>query len=115
MSLSYKIFNDYKSFCEKNDIAKFFLKNQTRYMIWLLSVTRFENPIIKNFSFYYKNIPLEISSQININNQIDLALQMKYLEKKKSDIDKRSIIITSTKESDDVFEIYFKNIYKILS
>lgn len=114
MSLAYKILNHYKKNSE-NKVVNFFLKNQTRFHIWLLSVARFDNATIKNFSFYYKNIPTHISSQININNHIDIAIEEGYLVKKKSDIDKRSTIITSTKLTDDAFNIFFKDLKSLLN
>lgn len=110
MSLSYKLLKTYNSLLINHKTISFFTKNQTRYFIWLLSVTRFDEPVIKNFNFFYKNIPDSISSKVNINNQIDLALENNFLEKKKSDIDKRSTIITATKITMDEFEIYRKNL-----
>lgn len=114
MSLALSIFNHHINSSNNNRCLKFFLKNETRYLIWILSVTRFDNPIIKNFAFYYKNIPPTVSSHININNQIDLALQENFLINKKSDIDKRSMIITATDETVEVFNDYFKKLKKIL-
>lgn len=109
MTIPYKIFKNHIKFRNKSKIVKFFLKNETRYLIWLLSSTRFENNTVKNFNFYYKNIPLDISSQININNQIDLALEEGFLIKKKSDIDKRSMIITSSEQTKKDFFDFFNS------
>lgn len=114
MSLAFKIFTNLIDL-RKNNIIKFFLKNDCRICIWILSVTRFEENIIKNFEFYYKNIPNDISSKININNQIDLAISKGYIEKKKSDIDKRSTIVTASDESVYQFNMLLKNLKKNLS
>ena len=110
MSFAFNIFNKILNCKSKYKSVDFFTKNETRILIWLLSVTRFDEKIIKNFSFYYKNIPLKISSQINVNNQIDLALENNFLEKKKSDIDKRSIIITATEKTVKEFNIFVNDI-----
>ena len=113
MSLAFKIFTDLIDL-RKNNVFKFFLKNECRIFIWLLSVTRFEENIIKNFEFYYKNIPDDVSSKININIQIDLGIAKGYLYKKKSNIDKRSMIITASEESVDQFNILLKILKKSL-
>jgi hypothetical protein len=113
MSLSFKIFANFLDL-RKNNIIKFFFKNECRISILLLSVTRFEENIIKNFEFYYKNIPDDISSKININTQIDLAIAKGYLAKKKSNIDKRSTIITASDETVDQFNKLIKIIKKNL-
>lgn len=109
MTIAYRVFKNHIKSRNKSKIVKFFLKNETRYLIWLLSSTRFENNTIKNFNFYYKNIPVDISSQININNQIDLALEEGFLIKKKSDIDKRSMIITSSEQTKKDFFDFFNS------
>lgn len=108
MSKAFDLFKNLNDLMLKYESVNFFLRNHTRFNIWVLSVTRFEEPIIKNFSFYYKNINTDISSQININNQIDLACSKKLLDKKQSDIDKRSTIITATDRTIKEFEIYSK-------
>ena len=107
MSFHYNLLNLIKNI-KKNEIISFFTKSETRFFIWLLSLARFNDNTIKNFSYYYKNIPINTSSQININNQIDLGISKKFLIKKKSDIDKRSFIITSNEQSEKAFQIYLE-------
>lgn len=105
-----KLFKAHLEATKKSKIIDFFFKNQTRYLILLLALDDLdgEKNIIKNFNYYYKNIPSKISSQININHQIDLAIAEGYLIKKKSTIDKRSTIVTATPSTKDEFDKYFK-------
>ena len=91
-----KIFNKHLKNLHKYPELEFFFKTQTRYLILLLACVDYESEkkIIKNFKYYYNNIPSKISSQININNQIDLAIASGYLIKKKSIFDKRATVVT---------------------
>lgn len=107
-----KLFDNYVKTVSKSKILNFFFKNQTRYLILLLALNDFtgEKKIIKNFKYYYTNIPTFVSSQININIQIDLAIEAEYLIKKKSIYDKRSTIITVSEEVKKEFDKNFKDI-----
>lgn len=107
MSFHFNLLNLFKDL-KKNETIGFFTKSETRFFIWLLSLARFNDKTIKNFNYYYKNIPINTSSQININNQIDLGISKKFLTKKKSDFDKRSFIVTSNEQSEKAFEIFLE-------
>lgn len=110
-----KLFDSYVSAISKSKILNFFFKNQTRYLVLLLALNDYngERKIIKNFKYYYSNIPSFVSSQININHQIDQAIECGFLIKKKSIHDKRSIIITVTEETKKEFDKNFKEITSI--
>jgi len=105
-----KIFNKHLKNLHKYPELEFFFKTQTRYLILLLACVDYEseNKLIKNFKYYYNNIPSKISSQININNQIDLAIESGYLIKKKSIFDKRATIITVKKNIKETLDKYLK-------
>ena len=107
-----KIFNKHLKSLQKYPELEFFFKTQTRYLILLLACVDYEseNKLIKNFKYYYNNIPSKISSQININNQIDLAISSGYLIKKKSIFDKRATIITVKKNIKEILDKYLKEI-----
>ena len=107
-----KIFNQHIKKITKYTELDFFFRNQTRYLILLLACVDYtsEKKIIKNFKYYYNNIPSKISSQININNQIDLAIAKGYLIKKKSIFDKRATIITVKKNIKEILDKYLKEI-----
>ena len=107
-----KIFNKHIKKITKYTELDFFFRNQTRYLILLLACVDYasEKKIIKNFKYYYNNIPSKISSQININNQIDLAIAKGYLIKKKSLFDKRATIITVKNSIKEILDKYLKEI-----
>jgi len=107
-----KIFNNHIKKITKYTELDFFFRNQTRYLILLLACVDYtsEKKIIKNFKYYYNNIPSKISSQININNQIDLAIAKGYLIKKKSIFDKRATIITIKNNIKEILDKYLKEI-----
>ena len=79
-----KIFDQHLKKIRKFPELDFFFKNQTRYLILILACVDYnsEKKIVKNFKYYYNNIQSKTSSQININNQIDLAIAKGYLIKK---------------------------------
>lgn len=106
-----RLFDNYIKIISKSKILNFFFKNQTRYLILLLALHDYngEKRIIKNFKYYYNNIPSFASSQININHQIDHAVELGYLIKKKSTYDKRSIIITVSEDTKKEFDKNFKD------
>ena len=112
-----KLFDNYVKIVSKSKILSFFFKNQTRYLILLLSLNDYtgEKKIIKNFKYYYTNIPTFVSSQININHQIDQAIESGFLIKKKSNYDKRSIIVTVTEETKKEFDKNFKDATNFIS
>ena len=113
MAVNYKeIFNKHLKNLQKYPELEFFFKTQTRYLILLLACVDYEseNKLIKNFKYYYNNIPSKISSQININNQIDLAIASGFLIKKKSIFDKRATIITVKKNIKEILDKYLKEI-----
>ena len=107
-----KIFNQHIKKITKYTELDFFFRNQTRYLILLLACVDYnsEKKIIKNFKYYYNNIPSKISSQININNQIDLAIAKGYLIKKKSIFDKRATIVTIKNNIKEILDKYLKEI-----
>ena len=107
-----KIFNKHIKKITKYTELDFFFRNQTRYLILLLACVDYasEKKIIKNFKYYYNNIPSKISSQININNQIDLAIAKGYLIKKKSIFDKRATVITVKNNIKEILDKYLKEI-----
>ena len=107
-----KLFDSYVKIISKSKIINFFFKNQTRYLILLLALNDYsgEKKIIKNFKYYYNNIPSFVSSQINVNHQIDYGVELGYLIKKKSIYDKRSIIITVSEDTKKEFDKNFKEI-----
>jgi len=107
-----KIFYQHLKKIRKFPELDFFFKNQTRYLILLLACVDYtsEKKIIKNFKYYYNNIPSKISSQININNQIDLAIAKGYLIKKKSLFDKRATVITVKNNIKEILDKYLKEI-----
>jgi hypothetical protein len=107
-----KIFNQHIKKITKHTELDFFFRNQTRYLILLLACVDYtsEKKIIKNFKYYYNNIPSKISSQININNQIDLAIAKGYLIKKKSIFDKRATIVTIKNNIKEILDKYLKEI-----
>ena len=107
-----KIFNNHIKKITKYTELDFFFRNQTRYLILLLACVDYtsEKKIIKNFKYYYNNIPSKISSQININNQIDLAIAKGYLIKKKSTFDKRATVITVKNNIKEILDKYLKEI-----
>ncbi len=114
MALAYEHFKTLLKLKTELKSINFFTKNQTRFLIWLLAVTTFKEDIDKNFSYYYTNIPNHISSQININNQIDMAIESGFLEKKHSEIDKRSSIVIPTKQTVEDYNVYRDLIKKCL-
>ena len=107
-----KIFNKHIKKITKYTELDFFFRNQTRYLILLLACVDYtsEKKIIKNFKYYYNNIPSKISSQININNQIDLAIAKGYLIKKQSIFDKRATVITVKNNIKEILDKYLKEI-----
>ena len=107
-----KIFNNHIKKITKYTELDFFFRNQTRYLILLLACVDYtsEKKIIKNFKYYYNNIPSKISSQININNQIDLAIAKGYLIKKKSIFDKRATIVTIKNNIKEILDKYLNEI-----
>ena len=109
-----KIFNQHIKKITKYTELDFFFRNQTRYLILLLACVDYasEKKIIKNFKYYYNNIPSKISSQININNQIDLAIAKGYLIKKKSIFDKRATVITVKNNIKEILDKYLKEIFE---
>ena len=114
MALAYEHFKTLLELKTELKSINFFTTNQTRFLIWLLAVTKFDDDIDKNFSYYYNNIPNHISSQININNQIDLAVENGFLEKQNSTSDKRSIIVKATKKTLEEYNTYRELIKKCL-
>ena len=109
-----KIFNQHIKKITKYTELDFFFRNQTRYLILLLACVDYasEKKIIKNFKYYYNNIPSKISSQININNQIDLAIARGYLIKKQSIFDKRATVITVKNNIKEILDKYLKEIFE---
>lgn len=107
-----KLFNQHIKKITKHTELDFFFRNQTRYLILLLACVDYtsEKKIIKNFKYYYNNIPSKISSQININNQIDLAIAKGYLIKKKSTFDKRATVITVKNNVKEILDKYLNEI-----
>ncbi len=112
MSQFYEIFKILKK-KKDNQIFNFFFKNEIRIFILLLSSTRFQDDTLKSIQWYIENIPSKTSSVINIKKQINLAVQHGYLSKKKSTIDKRSVIITSSEETSKVINTFLEEIKKI--
>lgn len=106
-----KLFDNYVKIISKSKLLNFFFKNQTRYLILLLALNDYygEKKLIKNFKYYYNNIPSFVSSQININHQIDYGVELGFLIKKKSTYDKRSIIITVSEDTKKEFDKNFKD------
>jgi hypothetical protein len=97
---------------KKFPALEFFFKSQTRILILLLACSDYESDkkLIKNFKYYYNNIPNKVSSQINVNNQIDLAIANGYLIKKKSIFDKRATIITVNNDIKKILDKYLKDL-----
>ncbi len=114
MALAYEHFKTLLKLKTELKSINFFTKNQTRFLIWLLAVTKFNEDIDKNFSYYYSNIPNHISSHININNQIDLAIENCFLEKQNSVTDKRSIIVKASEKTLEEYNTYRELIKKCL-
>ena len=107
-----KLFDHHTKTLTKYPSLEFFFKSQTRILILLLACSDYEseNKLIKNFKYYYNNIPSKVSSQININNQIDLAIANGYLIKKKSVFDKRATIITVNNDIKKILDKYLKEL-----
>ena len=107
-----KLFDNYVKIISKSKLLNFFFKNQTRYLILLLALNDYngEKKLIKNFKYYYNNIPSFVLSQININHQIDYGIELGYLIKKKSTYDKRSMIVTVSEDTKKEFDKNFKEV-----
>jgi hypothetical protein len=108
----------YDEFLENNgqsSTIEFFRRSPHAYLTMLLIFCFQKQKKELSISDIYKNIPVNVASQLTIHNLINDAVDANFLIKEQMPNDSRSLKITFTEESLKSIEKWLDNVYKSIS